>query len=146
MFRAAYARRRCLLPVDSFFEWVKGAGKGPKQPYAIGMKSGDPFALAAIWESWRRPESEEVVRTFCVITTAANTLLAGIHDRMPVILPPDAYDRWLSPVEPDPRDLLVPYPDDPMTVRPVSPRVNSVANDDASVLEQASEPNARTLL
>src|SRR6185369_4637517 len=143
MFRAAYAKRRCLLPIDSFFEWAKGAGKGPKQPYAIGMKSGEPFALAAIWESWRRPESEEIVRTFCVITTAANTLLADIHDRMPVILPPEAYDRWLSPVEPDPRDLLVSYPDAPMTAWPVSSRVNSVANDDASLLERATEPNTR---
>jgi putative SOS response-associated peptidase YedK len=86
------------------------------------------------------------VRTFCVITTAANTLLADIHDRMPVILPPEAYDRWLSPVEPDPRDLLVSYPDAPMTAWPVSSRVNSVANDDASLLERATEPNTRTLL
>ena len=138
MFRAAYAKRRCLVPVDSFFEWAKRADKGPKQPYAIGMKSGEPFALAGIWESWRRPQTEEIVRTFCVITTAANALLAGIHDRMPVILAPDAFDRWLSPIEPDPRDLLAPFPDEPMTMWPLSLRVNSVANDDATILERAS--------
>jgi putative SOS response-associated peptidase YedK len=137
MFRAGYARRRCLLPVDSFFEWAKVAAKGPKQAYAIGMKSGEPFALAAVWESWRRPETEDIVRTFCVITTSANPLLAAVHDRMPVILAPEAYDRWLSPIEPDPRDLLAPYPDALMTLWPVSARVNSVVNDDASILERA---------
>ena len=138
MFRAAYAKRRCLLPVDNFFEWAKVAAKGPKQPYAVGMKSGEPFALAAIWESWRRPQTDEIVRTFCVITTTANALLAGIHDRMPVILPPETFDRWLSPIEPDPRDLLVPYAEEPMTLWPLSLRVNSVANDDAAILERAS--------
>jgi putative SOS response-associated peptidase YedK len=102
------------------------------------MLSGEPFALAGIWESWRRPQTDEIVRTFCVITTAANALLSRIHDRMPVILAPDEYDRWLSPVEPDPRDLLVPYPEEPMTMWPISPRVNSFANDDASILERAS--------
>ena len=78
------------------------------------------------------------MRTFCVITTTANALLAGIHDRMPVILPPETFERWLSPIEPDPRDLLVPYAEEPMTLWPLSLRVNSVANDDASILERAS--------
>ena len=135
MFRTAYAKRRCLVPVDNFFEWAKAETKGPKPPYAIGMKSGEPFALAGIWEGWRHPETDQVVRTFCVITTAANALLAGIHDRMPVILAPQNFDRWLSPIEPDPRDLLVPHPDEPMTLWPISLRVNSSANDDAAILE-----------
>jgi putative SOS response-associated peptidase YedK len=138
MFRAAYAKRRCILPVDNFFEWAKVKAKGPKQPYAVAMKSGEPFALAAVWEGWRHPESGEVVRTFAVITTGANELLAGIHDRMPVILPPEAFDRWLAPVEPDPRDLLVPYPPEPMTMWPISLRINSAVNDDAALLERAS--------
>jgi putative SOS response-associated peptidase YedK len=132
-FRTAYAKRRALLPIDNFFEWQKI--KGPKQPYAIAMKSGEPFALAALWESWRQPESGEIIRTFCVITTDANELVAPIHNRMPVIIPPEAYDRWLSPVEPDPRDLLAPYPAQPMTMWPISPRVNSPKNDDPSILE-----------
>jgi len=136
MFRAAYARRRCLVPVDNFFEWAKTGGKGPKQPYAVAMKTGEPFALAGIWESWRHPETDDIVRTFCVITTAANGLIAGIHDRMPVILDPQSYDRWLSPIEPDPRDLLVPYPDAPITLWPISLRINSFANDDAALLER----------
>jgi putative SOS response-associated peptidase YedK len=137
MFRAAYAKRRCLVPVDNFFEWAKIGAKGPKQPYAIGMADGAPFALAGIWEGWRHPETDDVVRTFCIITTAANEMLADFHDRMPVILAPESYDRWLAPVEPDPRDLLVPFPADLMRLWPVSARVNSAANDDPGLLEKA---------
>jgi putative SOS response-associated peptidase YedK len=143
MFRAAYAKRRCLVPVDNFFEWAKVKGRGPKQPYAIAMRSGEPFALAGIWESWRHPEAGEIVRTFCIITTAANEMITAIHNRMPVILPVQAYDRWLMPVEPDPRDLLVPYPSEAMTMWPVSLRVNKPDHDDASILEH--EQNAPDL-
>jgi putative SOS response-associated peptidase YedK len=141
MFRAAYAKRRCLVPVDSYFEWAKGEAQGrkaPKQPYAIGMKSGEPFALAGIWENWRHPETGEMLRSFCIITTTANDLLLPIHDRMPVIVPTQAFDRWLSPLEPDPRDLLVPFPAEPMRFWPVSARVNTPAHDDAGLLEEAS--------
>jgi putative SOS response-associated peptidase YedK len=134
-FRNAYAKRRALLPIDNFFEWRRIKGAGSKQPYAIGMKTGEPFALAAIWESWKHPGTREIIRTFCIITTEANELLAEIHDRMPVIIPREAYDRWLSPIEPDPRDLLVPYPADPMTMWPISTRVNSPKNDDPSILD-----------
>jgi len=137
MFRAAYARRRALVPVDSFFEWARTRAKGPKQPYAIGMQTGAPFALAGLWESWQHPETGEIIRSFCIITTAANALIEPIHDRMPVIVPPAAFDRWLSPVEPDPRDLLIPFPADLMRLWPVSARVNSAANDDPGLLEKA---------
>ena len=119
-FRDAYRSRRCLLPVDSFFEWQAIKGGKAKQPFAISMKSGAPFALAAIWQNWRQPGSDEWIRTFAVITTAANELVADIHDRMPVIVPPAAYDRWLSPTEPDPRDLLLPFPADMMFMWPIS--------------------------
>jgi putative SOS response-associated peptidase YedK len=132
-FRTAYAKRRALLPIDNFFEWQKV--KGPRQPYAIGMKSGEPFALTALWESWKHPATGDIIRTFCVITTEANELLAQIHDRMPVIIPPEAYDRWLSPAEPDPRDLLIPFPAEPMTMWPISARVNSPKNDDPTILD-----------
>jgi putative SOS response-associated peptidase YedK len=121
------------VPIDNFFEWQKI--KGPKQPYAVAMKSGEPFALGAIWESWRHPKSGGIIRTFCIITTDANELLADIHNRMPVIIPPSAYDRWLSPLDPDPRDLLVSYPSDPMIMWPISSRANSPTNDDASILD-----------
>ena len=135
MFRRAYAKRRCLLPIDNFFEWKAIKGARAKQPYAIAMKSGEPFALAAIWEGWRHPESGEVMRTFCVVTTNANELVADIHDRMPVILPPEAYDRGLSTIEPDPRDLLVPFPAELMMMWQISTRVNKPENDDPAVLE-----------
>jgi len=131
-FRDAYRRRRCILPVDNFFEWK--AIKGAKQPYAIAMKSGEPFGLAAVWENWRRPGTDEWVRTFAVITCPSNALVAEIHDRMPVILAPETYDRWLADVEPDPGDLLVPFPAGLMRMWPISTRVNKPENDDADVL------------
>jgi putative SOS response-associated peptidase YedK len=118
MFRDAYARRRCLLPIYSFFEWKAIKGANAKKPYCIGLKSDQLFALAAIWEVWRNPESDELVRSFCVITTVANDLVSTIHDRMAVIVPPMAYDRWLSKAEPDPRDLLVPFPAELMRMWP----------------------------
>jgi putative SOS response-associated peptidase YedK len=137
-FRDAYKRRRCLLPVDNFFEWKAINGAKAKQPYALAMKTGEPFALAAIWENWQRPGTKDWVRTFCVITTTANELVADIHDRMPVIIPPECYDRWLSSIEPDPPDLLVPYPSEPMAKWPISTRVNKPDNDDAAILEQVA--------
>ena len=132
-FRAAYAKRRCIVPIDNFFEWRKTTP--PKQPFAIGMGDGSAFGLAGIWENWKDPASGEFIRTFCVLTCPANELIASIHDRMPVILPPDAYHRWLSPLDPDPSDLLRPYPSELMRMWPVSTRVNAPQNDDASLLD-----------
>ena len=148
MFRRAYAKRRCILPIDNFFEWKAIKGAKAKQPYAIGMKSGEPFALAAIWEGWRHPQSGQLARTFCVVTTDANELVADIHNRMPVILAPQAYDRWLSTIEPDPRDLLVPFPAEPMMMWPISTRVNKPENDDPEILEpfEAVSGSTPTLL
>jgi putative SOS response-associated peptidase YedK len=134
MFRAAYAKRRCIVPVDNFFEWKAVKGHTAKQPYAIAMQSGDPFAIAGIWESWKHPQTGERVRTFCIITTTANALLAEIHDRMPVIIPRTAYTRWLANIEPDPRDLLIPYPAEEMRLWPISRRVNKPDNDDPDLL------------
>jgi len=133
-FRDAYRRRRCLLPIDNFFEWKAMKGATAKQPYAIGMRSGEPFALAAIWDSWQRPGTSERVRTFAVVTCPANDLMAEIHDRMPVIIPAAAYDQWLAPLNPDPRGLLAPYPSAPMMIWPITTRVNKPANDDAEIL------------
>jgi putative SOS response-associated peptidase YedK len=134
MFRQAYAKRRCIVPVDNFFEWkaIKG---GPKQPYAIALQSGQPFGIAGIWEGWKHPLSGEIIRTFCIITCPANELVVSIHDRMPVILQPEAYDRWLANLEPDPRDLLVPFPAEQMMMWPISTRVNKPDNDDPSILD-----------
>lgn len=142
MFRDAYARRRCIMPIDGFFEWQAIKGEKVKQPYAIAMKDRSPFGLAGLWENWKAPATGEWVRTFCVLTTNANELVASIHDRMPVILRPEDYDRWLG-LEPDPSDLFVPYPAEPMTMWPVSTRVNTPKNDDPDLItpmQDASQP------
>ena len=131
-FRDAYRRRRCILPVDAFYEWR--ASKGGKQPYAIAMKDRSPFGIAGIWENWKNPEGEWV-RTFAILTTPANELVGTIHDRMPAILAPAAYDRWVG-TEPDPRDLLKPFPSALMAIWPISTRVNSPSNDDEHLLDE----------
>jgi putative SOS response-associated peptidase YedK len=104
-FKAAYKKRRCLLPVDGFFEWKK-VGK-EKRPYLIGMADGEPFTLAALWENWKDPETSAWVRTFTILTTEANELVATLHDRMPVILAADDRELWLT--DKDPADLMRPY-------------------------------------
>jgi putative SOS response-associated peptidase YedK len=85
-FRDAYRLRRCIVPVDGFFEWKAIKGQKAKQPFAIAMKDGSAFGIAGLWENWKEPASGEWIRTFAIITTDANELVAGIHDRMPVIL------------------------------------------------------------
>jgi putative SOS response-associated peptidase YedK len=133
-FREAYRKRRCIVPVDGFFEWKAIKGEKAKQPYAIAMKDGAPFGIAGIWENWKEPASGEWIRTFAIITTDSNDLVADIHDRMPVILSAVDYARWLSE-EPDPCDLMRPYPADLMWMWPISTRVNKPENDDASIVE-----------
>ena len=142
----AYERRRCLLPIDNFFEWKAIKGAKAKQPYAIAMKSGEPFGIAAIWENWQRPGTEEWLRTFAVVTCPANELVAAIHDRMPVIIPAEAYVRWLSNAAPDPRDLLVPYPPGLMKIWPISTRVNKPQNDDPALLEPLEVGDSSNLI
>ncbi len=100
-FRSAYKSRRCLVPANAFYEW-KANGKR-KQPYAIAMRDRGPFAFAGLWENWKDP-SDQWLRTFTILTTKPNELVAPIHDRMPVVLAPADYDRWLGD-EPDPAGL-----------------------------------------
>jgi putative SOS response-associated peptidase YedK len=95
---------------------------------------GSPFGIAGIWENWKEPASGEWIRTFAISTTDANALVADIHDRMPVILGPADYDRWLGQ-EFDPRDLMRSYPAKPMRMWPISTRVNKPENDDPSIVE-----------
>jgi putative SOS response-associated peptidase YedK len=108
-------------------------GQNAKQPYAIAMKDGYPFGLAGIWENWKDPASGEWVRTFAIITTDANDLVAEIHDRMPLILAPADYARWLGD-EADPSDLMRPSPAALLRMWPISTRVNKPENDDPSIL------------
>jgi len=105
-----------------------------KQPYAIAMKDGRPFGLGGLWENWKEPTSGERIRTFTIITTDANEMVAEIHDRMPLIIAPGDYVRWLSD-EPDPHDLLRPYPAELMRMWPISTRVNKPENDDPSIVD-----------
>jgi putative SOS response-associated peptidase YedK len=136
-FRDAFKNRRCLIPADGFYEWRKT--DGGKVPYAIVPKDG-VFAFAGLWERWKDPASQEVVRSCTIVTGRPNELVAPIHDRMPVILPPEAWPRWLGE-EPATRDelleLLQPYPADRMRAYPISTRVNSVRNDEPALLEPA---------
>jgi putative SOS response-associated peptidase YedK len=133
-FRDAYRKRRCIVPVDGFFEWKAIKGQKAKQPYAIAMKDSSPFGIAGIWENWKNSTSGEWIRTFAIITTDSNELVADIHDRMPVILAPADYARWLGG-EPDPRDLMRPFPAQLMRMWPISTRVNKPENDDPSIIE-----------
>jgi putative SOS response-associated peptidase YedK len=129
-FRNAFKRRRCLVPSSGFYEWQRK--ERGKQPHFIRMRDGRPFAFAGLWDRWESPDGGGV-ETCTILTTAANAVLAPIHDRMPVILPRGGYDRWLDPQLQDADSLaplLAPFPPEEMLAFPVSPRVNSPAVDD----------------
>ena len=137
-FRSAYKYRRCLILADGFFEWKAQPGTKSKIPHFIRLKSGRPFAFAGLWERWQAGDGSEI-HTAAIITTHPNPFMAAIHDRMPVILPPDAYPLWLDPSPQAPaslQSLLVPYPADAMEAYPVSPLVNSPGNDRPELLIQ----------
>ncbi len=134
-FREAFERRRCLVPFDSFYEWQK-LGK-ERQPYAVARAGGRLMAMAGLWDRWRSPQGE-IVRSFTIVTTAANALLAPLHERMPVILDPDAWPLWLGEAAADSdrlKALLRPYPAEQMTVWPVDKRVGNVKNKDCGLIE-----------
>ncbi|MBK5287179.1 MAG: SOS response-associated peptidase [Acidimicrobiia bacterium] len=137
-FRPAFERRRCIIPVDGFYEWRAMPGS-KKQPYYIFAVSGAPLAFAGLWESWRdraNPDSPRI-RSCTVITTSANTTMQSLHDRMPVILDADDWDRWLAPEIGDPGELqalLTPAADDLLALHPVSPRVNGAGFDDETLI------------
>jgi putative SOS response-associated peptidase YedK len=139
-FRTAYRRRRCLVLADGFYEWRKEPGSTPKTPMYVRLQSGKPFAFAGLWEVWRAPD-DETIRSCNIITTRPNALVRKIHNRMPVILDPQAYDLWLDPAEQSPERLdpwLNPYPADQMTAYAVSRFVNSPANDSAACIAPVS--------
>ena len=135
-FREAFARRRCIVTADGFYEWqVNGKAK---QPFAVAMASGEPMPLAGLWEGWRAPDGS-ILRSFTIITTAATPRLAALHERMPVILPKPAWNRWLAEEpaeEAELLDLLRPFPGELLRVWPVAPRVGKVAENDAALLER----------
>lgn len=129
--RHALQHRRCLVPADGFYEWRKDGPR--KQPYLIRLSGGGLFVFAGLWETWRSPE-DNIVETFTILTATPNTLVAQVHDRMPVILDRDGQAAWLAPgvVNVDELlSLLVPFPADEMVAYPVSTLVNNPAVDDA---------------
>ena len=132
-FRSAFKQRRCLIPASGFFEW-KAEGK-IKQPYYISLKNGEPMAMAGLWESWTAPDGS-ILRTVCIVTTAANALMAPIHDRMPVIISPDKWQDWLAAPREKIDGLVDAYPDDGLLAWPVSWRVSKTAEDDAELIER----------
>jgi putative SOS response-associated peptidase YedK len=138
-FRDAFAARRCLIAASGFYEWKKEGDN--RVPYAI-MPTEEPlFAFAGLWENWRdRSGGKEAswIRTCSIVTGEPNALLAPIHDRMPVILSREAWPRWLGEEDASQEELsalLAPVPPERMRIYPVSPRVNSVKNDDAGLIE-----------
>lgn len=135
-FRTAFRRRRCLVLADGFYEWRQDAGQKSKTPMFIQLKSRQPFAFAGLWEIWHATDGSEI-RSCTIITTQPNELMAPIHNRMPVILPSQAYPFWLSPDEKGSAELtplLVPYPAEQMAAYPVSKLVNSPQNDSPEVI------------
>jgi len=134
-FRDAFARRRCLVPMDGFYEW-RTEGRA-KQPFAVALRSGEPMAVAGLWEGWQQPDGNWL-RTYTVITTDANTRQALVHDRMPVILPPEDWSAWLGEtICDDPAGLLRPCPSDILAFWPVGTRVGRFAENDAGLLARA---------
>lgn len=129
-FREAFKRRRCLIPADGFYEW-KAEGK-LKQPYYISLP--EPFVMAGLWESWKSPDGS-ILRTCCVITTGPNAVMEPIHDRMPVIIAPADWRRWLSASVDEVAELVRPYPASTMHAWPVSRRVSKTVDDDAGLIE-----------
>jgi putative SOS response-associated peptidase YedK len=141
-FKAAMKYRRCLVPADGFYDWKAGGTR--RQPCYVRAKSGQPQAFAGLWETWIGPNGEEL-ETAAIVTTRANRTLADIHDRMPVIVPPDAFELWLNCTAVDAETagtLIAPAPDDLLEAYEVSSAVNRTANDHPQLVEpnSATEP------
>ena len=137
-FREAFKSRRCIIPADGFYEW-KATGAKMKQPYAIVMQDRSVFGFAGLWERWRdKANGGEVVESCTIITTEPNAVCAPIHNRMPVILPPESYATWLGEREAGADELLAllkPYPAEKMTAFPIGPRIGNVKNEGPELLE-----------
>jgi len=134
-FRSAFRHRRCLIATDGFYEWHPQPD-GHKQPYFISLKDHAPFAFAGIWEHWER--DGKTLDSCSIIITAANSLMQPIHERMPVILPPERYDHWMDPSVSEPETLLpllTPYPAERMTMHKVKTTVNSPRNEGPDLIE-----------
>jgi putative SOS response-associated peptidase YedK len=141
--RSPFKSRRCLVPVDGFYEWkaLDDSTKPKKQPYAITLKTSEPMALAGLWDAWKEPKAQPEnpdiwLQSFAIITTEANEIMSSIHTRMPVILRERDWERWLSrgTEEQPPIDLLRPYDSDMMELAPCNPAVGAVKNNGPEML------------
>jgi putative SOS response-associated peptidase YedK len=143
-FSDALRRKRCLVPVDGFYEWQRIDGR--RQPFTIGRTDGAPLALAGLWSGWRDPSQDRVIRTFTIVTTGPNEQLGWLHDRMPVVVPEGAWDRWLDPEPADLGELQALFePSDEVALRiqPVRDLVNNVRNDGPELIEPIDLAAAR---
>jgi len=140
-FRESIRRKRCLIPADGFYEWQKMGSV--KQPYCFEVGEGDVFALAGLWDEWTSPDGE-IIESCTILTTEPNTLVSDLHNRMPVIVPPEKYEVWLDPDVTDFAeicDILQPYEPTQMRRYPVSTKLNNSKHDDA---ESASRITLKT--
>ena len=138
-FRGALARRRAIVPAALFYEWV--ATPTGKQPYAIARRDGSPLALAGLWEGWRSRDGE-VIRSFAILTTAANALMSRLHERMPVVLEPDDWATWLGEEPGDAPAMMRPAAEGVLHLWPVSRAVNDVRNNGPELLDRVDDPLA----
>ena len=135
-FRNAFKKRRCLVPADAFYEWKRMTGSKEKIPYRIYLKDQPLFSMAGIWEIWKNPEGE-YIRSFSIITTTPNKLMAEIHDRMPVILSKDDEKKWLeSSDQEELLGLIRPFPATEMDAYRISTLVNSPGNNSKEIIEK----------
>ena len=144
-YRAAWRRRRCLVPMDGFYEWERRPDGG-KQPWFLRLAGGGVFAVAGLWEHWTAPGGEEI-HSCTLLTTAANRAVAPVHDRMPVIVPPERFDAWMDPESPaaELEALCRPLPEAQVELWPVGSRVNSARHDGADLIgRDAEQPRSAT--
>ncbi len=147
LWRVPFERRRCLVPADGFYEWkalhaddtaeAAGKGKQEKQPYGFSLRSERLFAFGGLWDAWKDPATGEWLQSFAIITVEPNELTATVHDRMPLILEPKDYERWLDRTSAEPpTDLLRSYPAEQMRAKKVKKAVGSVRNNSPDLLEE----------
>jgi putative SOS response-associated peptidase YedK len=145
VFREAFAKRRCLIPASNFYEWQTLSGQKQKQPYAVARTDGNVMALAGLWEVWHDPARTRTIRTFTIVTTAANEDMAQIHHRMPVILEESDWPAWLGETARDPIPLMGAAAGGVIHAWPVSRKINDPANNGPELLEAAVQPEQSTL-
>ena len=138
-FRNAFKNRRCLVPADAFYEWKHAGRSKTKIPYRISIKNQPLFSMAGIWEQWKDPQGK-LLNSFSIITTRANKLVAELHNRMPVILPPEAEQLWLSDLKKDDLlDLLQPFDPGEMESYPISMLLNSPRNNSKELIVRSAD-------